>query len=331
MKNEKSYFSAFLVTLFGFCLTASAQTTVSTPIVGFQKTSLAQGYNSLGFPLVNAPILSTTTAAIVSGSTIALSTAIPSSASSTSPYYLEVVSGSQEGDRVDLTITPGSSSVSILPGSQNNTSNLAGLPAGTSVVIRKHLTLADVGNAVSPSLVKNDDPNLADRVYVFAANVFIFYYQGSDGVWVENGGLDDMGNLQINPGSGVLIYKVNSTPSTISMIGSVRPNKFARNYQPGYQAYAPAYPVAYSPAAMGGNDWSGSVDPQNSDKIYPFANGLFQQFYLDPTDTTGSAKGTWLEVGGLDPQNTVSLVSFDRSALVYRKNQDPVVETSPVR
>lgn len=319
------------VLLFICAASLSAQTTVSTPIVGFQKTSLAQGYNSLGFPLVFSPILSTTTAANVSGSTITLSSPVPNTASASTPYYLEVTSGPLEGERVDLTVTPGSSSVSIVQGSANNTSSLAGLSSGTSVVVRKHLTLADVGNAVSPALTKNDDPNLADRVYVFAGGAFVYYYQGSDGVWVENGGLDDMSGLQINPGSGVLIYKVGSSASSITMTGAVRQNKFARNYALGYQAYAPAYPVAYSPNSMGANNWSGNIDPQSSDKIFPFTGGAFIQYYLDPTDTTGSAKGTWLEVGGLDPQNSVNLVSFDRAALVYRKSADPVLETSPVQ
>lgn len=330
--TKANIFQSFaLVATLGLAGSLFAQTTVSTPIVGFQKTSLAQGYNSLGFPLVSAPILSTTTAASVSGSSISLNSPVPNTASSNSAYYLEVTSGLREGERVDVTVTPGSSAVVIVTGAANNTSNLVGLSSGTSVVIRKHITLADVGNAVSPALTKNDDPSLADRVYVFAGGVFVYYYQGSDGVWVENGGLDDISGLQINPGSGVLIYKAGSSPTSITMTGSVRLNKFARNYTSGYQAYAPAYPLAYSPASMGGNDWSGNIDPQNSDKIFPFSGGTFIQYYLDPTDTTGSAKGTWLEVGGLDPQNSVNLVSFDRAALVYRKNSDPVVETYPVQ
>ena len=310
---------------------AFAQSTVSTPIVGFQKTSLAQGYNSLGFPLVKQPIISTTTAASVSGSTINLNSAIPNTVPSSATYYLEITSGPQEGERVDVSVTPGSASVVIVSGSSNNTSNLNGLAAGTHVLVRKHLTLADIGNSVSPALVKNDDPNLADRVYVFAGGAFVYYYQGNDGVWVENGGLDDMSGLQINPGSGVLIYKANSAASSITLSGYVRSNKFARNYVAGYQAYAPAYPLAYSPAEMGGNDWSGSIDPVTSDKIFPFSGGVFVQYYFDPTDSTGSPNGTWLEVGRLDPQNSVDLVSFDRAALVYRKNSDPIVEVSPVQ
>lgn len=328
-KIAKSTLVLFAVT--GAFANVFAQNTVSTPIVGFQKTILAQGYNSLGFPLVSSPILATTTAANVSGSNISLSTSIPNTASPSAAYYLEVTSGPNEGERVDVSFTLGATSVAIVAGSSNNTSNLGGLAAGTAVVIRKHLTLADVGNAVSPALTKNDDPSLADRVYVFAGGAFIYYYQGSDGVWVENGGLDDMSSLQINPGSGVLIYKVGGSSSSITLTGSVRSNKFARNYTSGYQAYAPAYPVAYSPASMGGNDWSGNIDPQNSDKIYPFTGGAFIQYYLDPTDTTGSSTGTWLEVGGLDPQNSVNLVSFDRAALVYRKSVDAVVETSPIQ
>lgn len=310
------------------CLPLHAQ--VSTPIVGFQKTTLGQGYNSLGFPLVNSPILTTTTAANVSGSSISLSSPIPSTVSASSAYYLEVTSGTKEGERVDVTITPGSSTVSIVSGSANNTSNLSGLTSGSQVVVRKHLTLGDLGSSVSPSLAQNDNPDLADKVYVFSGSAFVYYYKGGDGLWYENGGLDDMSGLQINPGSGVLLYKVSNTSSSITMTGSVRSNKFARNYTPGYQSYAPAYPVSYSPAAMGANDWSGNVDPRNSDAIYPFS-GSFVQYYLDPTDTTGSAKGTWLEVGGLDARNSDSLVNSDKLALVFRKNQDLVVETPPVQ
>jgi hypothetical protein len=308
----------------------SAQSTVSTPVVGFQKTVLSQGFNSLGFPLVKAPVLSTTTAASVSGSSISLNAAIPNSESSSNAYYLEVTSGTNEGERVDVTLTPGGSTVSIVAGSSNNTSSLSGLSSGTSVAIRRHLTLKDVDNAVSPSVTQNDDPILADRIYVFSGGAFIYYYKASDGVWYENGGLDDMGGLQINPGSGVLIFKVNSTASSITMSGTVRANKFARNYGAGYQTYAPAYPVAYSPTSMGANSWSGNADALIADKILPFSGGAFLQYYLDSTDATGSPTGTWYELGGLDPQNSVNLVGSDKTALIYRKNSDAVVESSPV-
>ena len=92
--------------LFLTCFTAGswAQSTVSTPVVGFQKTVLAQGFNALGFPLVKAPVLTTTTAASVSGSTISLSASIPGTESASNAYYLEVTSGAKEGERVDVEI-----------------------------------------------------------------------------------------------------------------------------------------------------------------------------------------------------------------------------------
>ena len=326
------YKRILLGALFATCFSAGswAQSTVSTPVVGFQKTVLAQGFNALGFPLVKAPVLTTTTAASVSGSTISLSASIPGTESASNAYYLEVTSGAKEGERVDVAVTPGSPTVSIVAGSANNTSSLSGLSSGTSVAIRRHLTLQDLDNAISPAVVQNDNPMAADRVYVFSAGAFIYYYKASDGVWYESGGLDDMSGLQINPGSGVLIFKVNSTASSITMSGTVRANKFARNYGAGYQTYAPAYPVAYSPNSMGANSWYGNADSTIADKIMPFTGGAFLQFYLDSTDATGSPTGTWYESGGLDPQNTVNLVGSDKTALVYRKNTDAVVESSPV-
>ena len=80
-----SVVSTFFLT--GFNL--FSQSTVSTPIVGFQKVTVPVGLSTAGFPLLNSDILKTTTTS-VTGSNVLLSgeTNVGSKLTSGEPYYI---------------------------------------------------------------------------------------------------------------------------------------------------------------------------------------------------------------------------------------------------
>ena len=293
-------------------------------VVGYQKAVSSKGFTTVGLPLVKPAILNGTVSA-KSGSSVTLSGAIPAGTDTTKPYYLEVTSGPLAGERVDVSVVGSSSTVTISPSSYN-TSDIASITSGTSVVIRQHVTLADLDASCSPALV-GDDIN-GDRVLFFINGAFVAYIKGSDGLWYEEGGLDDMSNMPIRPGVGLLLHRRANTSTTITQTGVVRSNKFSRPVAKGFSFYAPAYPIDLSPNDMGA---APSYGWSNGDRILPFVNGAFVNNTLDTSDTSGGPGGTWYEDGGLDPLNSTALINSHKSAMVFNNNSGAgLVETSPV-
>jgi hypothetical protein len=301
-----------------------AQTTSYSDIVGYQKVVSAQGFTAVGLPLVKTAIVSSTVSS-KSGNSVTLASPVPAGTVVTKPFYLEVTSGSLAGERVDVSVVAGNAVVTIRASSEN-TSNLASLANGTSVVIRPHVTLADLDASCSPALVGDDSSG--DRVLLFVNGAFVAYMKNGNNLWYEDGSLDDMSNLPLRPGVGLIIHRRSSTATTLTQIGAVRVNKFSRPMKSGYNFYAPAYPVDLSPDLMGASTtygWS------TGDRILPFVNGAFVSNTFDTSDRTGGAEGTWYEDGTLTPLNRSILISSQKSAIVYNKTAGQgVVENSPV-
>ena len=298
--------------------------TATSDVVGYQQIAAANGYTTLGFPLVNSPVVSGTVSS-KTGSTIVLSSAISGSVDATKPYYLEVTSGALEGERVDVTVTPGSANVTIIS-SVGNTDTLATLAVGANVVVRPHVTLGQVDQSCSPALVAGDTNG--DRILFFIGGSFLSYYKDTDGLWYEDGGFDDMTNMPVRPGVGLLLQRKANTATKVTQIGTVRSNKFARPYSAGYQVYAPAYPVDLTPNGMGAtvaNGWRANSNASLADRILTFTGGSFISNFLDSSDNS------WYEDGGFDALNTTVLLPSAKSVVVFKQAaSDGVVETSPV-
>jgi len=298
--------------------------TATTDVVGYQTIAAAKGYTTLGFPLVNSPVVSGTVSS-KTGSSIVLSSVVPSTVNAAKPYYLEVTSGTLAGERVDVSVTPGSATVGIVT-SSGNTDTLSTLAAGASVLVRQHITLGQLDASCSPALVGDD--NNGDRVLFFIGGAFVAYVKASDGLWYEDGGFDDMTDMPIRPGVGLLLHRRANTQTTVTQLGTVRSNKFARPYTAGYQVYAPAYPVDLTPNSMGAtpaNGWAANSDVTKADQILTFTGGAFVKNYLEASDQS------WYEDGGFDPLNTTVLLPSAKSVVVFKQvASDGVLETSPV-
>jgi len=274
--------------------------------------------------LVNSPVV-TGTVSSKNGSSIVLSLVCPSTVNPAKPYYLEVTSGALAGERVDISVTPGSATVGIVA-SSGNTDTLSTLAAGASVLVRQHITLGQVDTSCSPALVGDD--NNGDRVLFFIGGAFVAYVKASDGLWYEDGGFDDMTDMPVRPGVGLLLHRRANTQTTVTQVGTVRSNKFARPYTAGYQVYAPAYPVDLTPNSMGAtpsNGWTANSNVSQADQILTFTGGAFVKIYLEASDQS------WYEDGGFDPLNTTVLLPSAKSVVVFKQiASDGVLETSPV-
>lgn len=312
-----------LAILVAAVMAGNAQT-VTSEVVGYQTIAAAKGYTPLGFPLVNSPVVSGTVSS-KTASSIVLSSVIPSAVNAAKPYYLEVTSGPLAGERVDVSVTPGSATVGIVA-SSGNTDTLSTLGNGASVVVRQHVTLGQVDQSCSPALVTGDVNG--DRILFFIGGSFVAYFKDTDGLWYENGGYDDMTDMPVRPGVGLLLQRKGNTATTVTQIGTVRSNKFARPYSAGYQVYAPAYPVDLTPISMGAttaNGWRAGSNANLSDRILTFSGGSFVSNFLDSSDNS------WYENGGYDPLDSVVLLPSAKSIVVFKQvASDGVVETSPV-
>ena len=282
-----------LAILVAAVMAGNAQT-VTSEVVGYQTIAAAKGYTTLGFPLVNSPVVSGTVSS-KTASSIDLNLVCPSTVNPSMPYYLEVTSGPLAGERVDVSVTPGSATVGIVA-SSGNTDTLSTLANGASVVVRQHVTLGQVDQSCSPALVAGDVNG--DRVLFFIGGSFIAYFKDTDGLWYEDGGFDDMTNMPVRPGVGLLLQRKANTATTVTQIGTVRSNKFARPYSAGYQVYAPAYPVDLTPDGMGAtvaNGWRANSNASLADRILTFTGGSFISNFLDSSDNS------WYEDGDADP------------------------------
>jgi hypothetical protein len=314
-----------LAILVAAVMAVNAETnTVNSDIVGYQTIAAAKGFTTLGFPLVNSPVVSATVSS-KTASSIVLSSVVPSTVNAAKPYYLEVTSGSLEGERVDVAVTPGSATVTIVS-SVGNTDTLATLAIGAKIVVRPHVTLGQVDQSCSPAIVAGDTNG--DRILFFIGGSFVAHYKDTDGLWYEVGGYDDLTDMPVRPGVGILLQRKANTATAVTQVGTVRSNKFARPYSAGYQVYAPAYPLDLTPVAMGAttaNGWRANSNPNQADRILTFTGGSFISNYLDSTDNS------WYETGGYDPLDTTVLLPSAKSVVVFKQvASDGVVETSPV-
>ena len=163
--------------------------TVSTPVVGFQKTALsANVYKGVGISLLNPSVISGSVSA-KTGYVVSITGASSLGASlesSPASYYLEVTSGANVGDRfdvnVDATKTSNNGTLTLMA-SARNTANAqsVSLAAGSGVVVRKHVTLDQVRASLSGTLIGDDSSySNADVIYLHNGLTFIGYWLGSD-------------------------------------------------------------------------------------------------------------------------------------------------------
>jgi hypothetical protein len=318
MKSETLlHFAAGLgAAFFGAVAMLASTSTVVTSATSPQGVMLAElegGWQGAAFPLFPQEVIVARVASR-DGVIVRLAAVAPDWKALLDPagaYYLEVLNGPWEGERIDVRVAPtlasaGPDELIISPGLPS-ASTRAFWPAGTlqdvQVAIRRHTQLRDLGAALSPGLRGHDDPNLADLVQVWQRGTWRSYHLRGDGLtwvqvgrsWVENG-------LVIPPDESVLL-SLRSGPQRWIHLGNVRTNSFRKNLRPGWQSFAFGFPSDLSPLQIGAwvdatvpvsRRWKGSDQPAAADRLQVWDNTLdqFRTFFL------GSDGRSWFEVGG---------------------------------
>jgi hypothetical protein len=304
---------------------------VPTDPVGYQTTSVPLGLSALANPLVNANTIQSSvaanTASVVTFNSVANVGALLTAGE---PYYIEVSAGPLEGERFDvdtaLTIAAANSTLVLNTSSPNNTlpSLSADQLSGSTVAVRKHVTLSQLQSAFSPSLIGSNNLNNADQIQLFnpGSGSFTVYYLRANGTeWRAQGSAVDDSKRPVPPGVGFLVRKITSTTSFTS-VGSVRMNDFSFPMPQGLSFRAPGYPVSYSPSSLGGtgiNGWTGNNNLNNADQLQVFnsASGSFTTYYLRGNGTE------WRAQGGSVSVTSDQLFADNVPFMVLKRQADP--------
>jgi large repetitive protein len=198
-------------------------------------------------------------------------------------YYIEVLSGENEGHRFDVTAASGDSLTlandTDIHAATAPFNTLAGAPpanlAGDTVVLRRHWTLAEVFPPAG--FGATGAPSTADEVQLFVDGAWILFWNYDDSGthrWVRSGfGFTDQGATVIPPGWGTFFNNRTAVTSLLAY-GEVRTNDFRRPLDIGNNLVGGGYPLDQSAAGPGGRAMTlatgffGSRDFKTADTIF---------------------------------------------------------------
>ena len=300
-----------------------AQTTNFSDVVGYQSKSVASGTLSvLSIPFADAVVVAKISAASTNSITLEGQTSLGSLFNTTDPIFVEISTGGSEGERYDVSltgITSATDTLTINTASVNNTSSFSGSSLiGATVAVRKHVTLNSLKAMFSPSL-QTGTASTADLVYLFSSSTWTPYFLNNSSNWNRSGSLSTFNTTVIPPGSAVMFKRVGNTATTFTATGTVRGNKFAKNYKAGLSVYAPGFPIAYSPSTMGANVAGGWA---SGDVIYVLSGSAFTAYTYNGAN--------WKRSGSLSNFDTTQLLGSDAGILVKKGTAVSVLEAAPV-
>ncbi|HEY0943679.1 MAG TPA: hypothetical protein VGD81_00370 [Opitutaceae bacterium] len=261
MKSNRLIRSSLLLLGTSLSVPLPAQVSVASAPVGVLSTSIKREESGLAFPLLAREVLVATATGNTGGvlSFPADHANLGALLTASGRYYVEVLSGPFEGERLDVdtaaTIAAGDAAVTLSFGSGTHStlSTLAaGALAGARCALRPHMTLAALKSMFTPALKGDNTASKADGVQLYGPGGFDFFYLRGDGVtWRKaGGGTADLRNLVIPPDVGVLL-ELRSGGKRWTHTGRVRTNAFRKNLRAGLQAFATGFPVDLSPLDVG--------------------------------------------------------------------------------
>lgn len=316
----------------GFPLVNRA-TEFAAPPVGTMSATLAAGTNGLAFPLIAADVF-TGLVASNSGNTLTFTTGgVASALTAGTAYYLEVVSGPLEGERLDLltadTLAAGGTvaKINLSASAFSTVSSLtANALVGARCVIRPHLTLGRLQSQFSPGLTGNNNAGLADGVQLHGVSTgWVSYTLRADGAtWRAVGKTVDERNRIIPPDTSITVMLRSGARQWLHT-GLVRTTAFRKNLVAGTQAFASGFPVAVSPVQLAaftdladpaGIRWVGSASG-TADRLHLVGpGGAITVHYLDADGIT------WRTAASAGDTSTQAIVPAAGATLVTRTNPD---------
>lgn len=253
--------------------------TASSEVIGWLTRSLATRNQSYSMPFVTQEVFSGMVdsvgpTSISVGASIG-SVSVSTLFSSGYEYYVEVISGDEEGQRWEVDeATSSGSNIVLLPAHARSTKTTLPVDlAGDQIAVRPHWRVVDL---FPPSdFHGNTSPATADNLLFWdnATSSYTTLWLVSVGTprWLKvTGGATVYDNMVISPTDGLFAKPRTSTLST-GATGLVRTWKFACPLKTGVNFIGNPYPVSQSPAersmtVTGG--FTGAVTQTSADRVY---------------------------------------------------------------
>jgi uncharacterized repeat protein (TIGR01451 family) len=281
-------------------LNGTPEATLRTHTLGWTRLTLGTHLQTLAHSFTS-PARFTATLESITGTSLNLPSALNGASPSTlftpgAQHYLEVLSGTHAGHRLELNETASTTAFVLDPTSTRHT--LPGNPPATLIgarlALRQHLTLADLADRTRFTATNN--PATADRVLIYntAASTFQTYWLfafGGTPRWVRQGDgtFANQAALVIEPGRGLFIHSRTQSVSLV-LTGQVRDHPFASPLLQGVNLYASGWPMPLSPNALQmtfANGFTANLSSSLADQIQrwqadtqPTAQGYQGLFYL---------------------------------------------------
>lgn len=329
LSKRGAILAASLVLGAAFTASSLSAQSVSTAPVGAVTKTINVGLNSVGITLLN-PDLVVASASANTATSITLTgvTNVGALLTAGLPFYVEAVSGPLEGERFDVdtaaTIASANGIVTLATSANNTFALAADNAVGTQFALRKHVNLAQVQSFFTTPLVGSNTAGSADQIWILnaAGTAFAQYYLRADlTTWRLTTGATNVANTVIvPPGTGIIIQK-RTAAATLVSTGGVRVNDFAMPLAVGLSFRAPAYPINFTPASLGGtvaNGWTGNNTSGSADqlRVLNAAGSAFNAYYLRADGTS------WRLTTGATNVATTELFSYDSGFMVSRKSAD---------
>jgi hypothetical protein len=220
---------------------ASAQTSSSTPVIGYYKQTIQPGNTAVvaGFTTKKEFQGAMTSAAAAGAETVITQTG--ATFGSFTNHFVEILSGSKTGLILDIVSNTGTTI---------NVSGVVALDPNTSYCVRKHVTLG----ALLPGGAGLDAGSDTVSIVNSDSSVEEFTYNGSN--WENVATLDDGTEKVIYPGQGFIVFRGAATAATVTIGGN----------EVSYVKYGPTMVPLYAGAP--GNpmrNYVGAINPLVSD------------------------------------------------------------------
>jgi hypothetical protein len=268
-------------------VTAGQGSSAVTSPQGWQRFSFESGTRTVGVSLVNAPVYAGRIADAHDASVV-LEDGGQISLGAESAAYLEVLDGAQAGHRLEIAaLTAGTAQVA-LDSPRGTLSTLPADLAGARVVVRPHVTLAQVfpTDVFQPGATAT----AADQVLFLEGGAWTTCWLNGSRQWVsasEAGGSSQNGKI-IAPGVGVMV-KTGSLTKSVTLPGHVRTHPWRAALAAGQNLLALPWPVDGTPASLGlttANGFTASTSVATADQL--------QLWKGDTTAGATTYDGWWL-------------------------------------
>jgi uncharacterized protein (TIGR02597 family) len=306
---------------------ASSSMSVSKVPTGIQSITLKQGTSTwFSFPLSGQPVYAGAVVGVTSNTIGITPSTTASFSGSTTPYFVQFLSG-QEAGRTLLITASTSTSLTLDTTDHGIGSTVAlnangfAVAAGDKFQIFPGDTLASAfgTNTSSNPLVLNGSSNQgnADQVSLWGTSDTVYYFNTAAGHWETTGSSANANNTIIYPYSAISVYRQSGSNVTLMLTGQVTLANACQKVVVNTNVYCSSHyatPIKLSQLKMGSN-WQTGSSSSSADTlgIWNASTGSFTFYYE-------KSNGSWYLCSGNSSvtQNTVTIPA-GAATVIYKR------------